>query len=114
MGLLGPPPEVPHVPDPDKLAPADAAPFQGEWKCVEHDFTLRIAGSSATLMQSGVARSFQIGEPVLSIEEVKGKTLRGRQRFTDGNWYPVTAELVNDNMLRFAADGRQWKLDRVP
>lgn len=111
MGLLGPPPAVPHLPDPDKLAPQVTAQFDGEWSCPEYGGVIRIEGTAGKLVKPN-SPAFQVGQQTFVIDEVTGKTIRGRVLFTAGNWIPVTAELVSENKLRFTGDGKQWHLEK--
>ncbi len=111
MGLLGPPPEVPHLPDPDRLAPELTAPFQGEWSCPEYGGSIRFEGATGTVLKPSSA-NYRVGQTVYLIDEVSGKTLRARALFTGGSWLPVTAELVSENKLRFEGDGKQWHLEK--
>lgn len=111
MGLLGPPPEAQHLPDPDKLAPEVTAPFQGEWSCPEYGGCIRFEGATGTVVKPS-APSFRVGQTGYLIDEVNGKTLRGRVLFSGGEWVPVTAELVTESKLRFEGNGKQWHLEK--
>lgn len=111
MGLLGPPPERPRLPDPDLVAEA-LKPFQGEWRQRKYDFDVAIVGDVG-VMTRGSKPDHHVGEDALRIESVSGATFTGTHFWSDGSWEPVTGELSTPNLIRLNSASLQWTMERL-
>lgn len=113
MGLLGPPPQHPHFPDPDVFAEA-LKPFQGEWRDRKQDYDVLIVGDVGITTRSGNARN-PVGGDMLRIEVVEGNSFRGMHHFQRGTWEPVTGQLLSPSRIRITdAGGNSWIDERIP
>lgn len=110
-GRSGPDP----APAPARDAPVDAAraaaDFAGEWHSPDYRYAFRIEGvvGIATISNSP---NYRAGEPMLRFQPTSATTFRGTQIFTDGQWYEVVGQLLDDGTMRMEGGGFVWDMVR--
>lgn len=87
-------------------------PFNGTWSSAQHRYGFKIEGNTAVATQTNT-RAYAVGDVILRIESVEGKTFRAQHMFRDGKWNAVTGELVNAKTLRIAGGGARWDMTRT-
>lgn len=112
MGLLGPPPDRHHLPDPNILADGVRS-MQGEWRSVEYDFDFFVVGNGGVMTRSKLPNN-PVGSDMLRVESVDGESFEGTHRFQDGSWLRVTGRFVAPDRIQFSSEnGYMWIVARL-
>lgn len=94
-----------------RTSPPPAATFDGEYYSSVHKYAFRITGHTGVATLSNSPK-YNVGEVMLKIALVDGRTFQGSQIFTDGVWQSVTGRLQDDGSLLMKGGGFIWTMSR--
>jgi hypothetical protein len=86
--------------------------FQGEWLSRELNYAMRVQGMRGIATITNSPTAYRVGDVILHIREMKGRTFRGEQIFTDGRFYAVDAMLLGRDSLRITGFNQTWVMIR--
>jgi hypothetical protein len=73
---------------------------------------MRVEGLLGVATITNSPTAYRVGDVILRIRELSGRTFRGEQIFTDGRFYDVDAMLLGRDSLRITGLNQTWVMVR--
>lgn len=87
------------------------ATLSGEWFSSDFAYAFNIKETTGLAAISN-SPHFTSGDAILSIQELSGSTFKGKQMFSDGQWYEISGDVVDGHTMRLSGGGFNWSMSR--